>query len=616
MHALSAWFVVAVSLAQSNTALNMPLSAEDPAKKALPGLAYGTVTDLPLPKTILFSATPDQIAADAETWAQHGVTAFFMDGVAREWSSDIWATDNKPWTIGESDETFQKAKAANEVCRRIGSETFLKVAFDHFFEWFNDTAWQKIDDDFRQFAIFARDSGCNGIALDIEYCGEQYHFEWKGYTYNGYSREQLIRKVRERMTRLISILYDEFPNMTFLTFPEGGLGFGTAIHTAWIEEAARRNAHGGVHYCTEFTYRNPNINYMFGHAWACNDTFQRLLSPRGQEYWRTKCSIAAGVWPFGFDYQVAYEPGMPLEELRQAYAASLMMSSKYNWIYSHNCYQQLAGRELDKYNGKEDLPAYLHVFVERQVVTTPKYLDLAKELRSLRLRDYSDDLGVRPFVGFAGPDDIPAVRLMPKEFCDTRELDMAWELATEYFVGKDVNISGQFHTQPHWMIIGPFPSPSTETALLQGHNAVYPPEQSIDLRAEYDGLEGKVRWNEYREDDRRVSVDLNKAFGPNERVCAYALCYVTSPDARDVQIRVGTNDSGKLWLGGKLVYDYPSEGTAFLDRDIVPVHLPAGTTPILLKVCNNQRFWGFVFRITDAKGRPIPELTYTLQPPK
>jgi hypothetical protein len=79
-----------------------------PSQVVEPGLTYGAAGDLPLPKTILFSAGPDAIIADAEEWARRGVGAFFLDFVARDWSSDVWAADQKPWTAGESDETFQK----------------------------------------------------------------------------------------------------------------------------------------------------------------------------------------------------------------------------------------------------------------------------------------------------------------------------------------------------------------------------------------------------------------------------------------------------------------------------------------------------------------------------
>jgi hypothetical protein len=142
----------------------------------VPGLHYGHSDRLPLPTTIFFGAGLDTILADARQWSRRGVSAFFVDYVARDWSSDIWATDGKPWTIGALDETLQKARKTAALCKEIGSQTFLNIAFDHTFEWFDDTAWQKIDNNLRQCAIFAREAGFDGIALDVEYVGQQYDF--------------------------------------------------------------------------------------------------------------------------------------------------------------------------------------------------------------------------------------------------------------------------------------------------------------------------------------------------------------------------------------------------------------------------------------------------------
>ena len=590
------------------SAMNVaPMSESEIAEK---GVTYGKVDELPVPKTILFSAGPADIIADAEEWSRRGVNAFFLDFVARDWSSDIWARDGDPSTIGESDETFQQAKEANAICRRIGSETFLKIAFDRHFEWFNDLAWQQAYHNFRQFAIFARETGCTGMTLDIEYVGEHYDFAWEGYTYDGYTRADLVAKIRERMTRVMQVLYDEFPDMVFLTFPEQGLGLGMAIHVAWIEEAARLNAPGGVHYCTEYTYRNPNIRYMLAHAGACNELFRGLLSERGWTYWTGQCSIAAGVWPFGFNYQEVHDPGMPLEEFRQGFAASLMLSARYNWIYSHNCREQLIGRGLDKYAGEPGLEAYLKVIADKDMVTTPKYAAIAQRLRRMEPGGYAKELGLVPCISFAGPRDVPLVRLAPTALCEPRELAENWKVALDCYKGAEIDLHKHFGTQTDWMIIGPFDNAGD----FEGHRTAYAPEEEIDLKAEYDGLGGKVRWREHRQEGPLASVDFTKIYEPAEHVCAYALCYVTSPAEREVRIRLGTNDSGKLWLGGELVFDYPREGTAFLDREIIPATLPAGATPILLKICNGELNWGFVFRITDAAGRVLDDLRYSLMP--
>lgn len=581
------------------------------AKHAEPGVSYGTTDTLSTPKTVLFSASPDSIIADAETWASHGVNAFFMDYVAREWSSDIWAADGKPWTIGPSDEMFQKARQANEICRRIGSETFLKISFDHFFEWFNDAQWDQAYHNFGQFAYFARETGCTGMALDIEYVGPQYSFDWEGYDYNGYTRQDLVRKIRERMTKVIQILYAGFPDMVFLTFPEQGLGLGQVIHVCWLEEAARRNAPGGIHYCTEHTYRNPNIREMLAYAWACNDLFYRLLSARAWKYWVEKCSLSIGVWPFGFDYETVHSPGMPLEDLRQGLAAAQMISPKYDWIYSHNCYEQLIGRGRDQFTGEAPLDDYLKIFSEKNVITDEKYAALAQEMRTKVLRDYSSELGWMPFVSFAGPRDVPQIRLLPSEGTSLTELSKTWTAALRYFRGEDVDLHQLFATQTHWMLLGPFSGGDK----LEGHNSVFPPEQSIDTGAEYDGAQGKIHWIEYDQPGNKISVDLAKVFSPAEDVTAYALCYITNPKERSVQFRVGTNDAGKVWLNGALIFDYPYEGTAFLDRDIIPVTLPGGTSQVLLKISNAKLNWGFVFRVTDSKGQPLHDLTYSMTHP-
>jgi len=582
------------------------------SETAEPSLTYGRVEGVPLPKTVLFSVGPDQIAADAEEWSKTGINAFFLNFIAREWSTDIWAADGKPWTIGESDDSFQKAKKANEICKRIGSDTFLKVAFDNNFEWFNDVAWQRIYNNFRQFAIFARETGCTGMALDIEYVNEQYDFFWEGYTYEGYTRKDLVKKIDERMTKVMQVLYDEFPDMVFLTFPEEGLSLGTVVHVAWIEEAARRNAPGGVHYCTEYTYRNPNVRYMFGHVWACNELFHRLLSDKAWDYWVKECSIAEGIWPFGFNYQATHDPGLSHEEFRQGFGASLMASRRYNWIYSHQSAEKLIGRGLEDFSEGTKPEIYLEIMAKKEQITTPKYVALAKELRDMKLRDYSEDLGIVPSLSFAGPADNPQVRLVPLESVNPEDTEKFWDVALRYYKGEEVDFEGMFGTQTEWWTIGPFANGEG----FAGHHAVYPPEKEIDLEGVYDGLNGKVRWQSHKEKENRLTVDFTKIYQPTEHVCAYALCYVTSPEERDVQIRVGTNDSGKVWLGDKLVLDYPQEGTAYLDREIIPVTLPAGTTPILIKICNGENNWGFAFRITDQKGRPAEGLTFSLKPPE
>lgn len=605
------WSLVWLTLASPSGGADPIARQRRESETEEPGLHYGRCDALPLPTTIFFGAGIDNILADAREWSRRGVRAFFVDYVAREWSSDIWATDGKPWTIGRSDETLQKARKAAALCKDIGSQTFLKIAFDHTFDWFDDTAWQKIDHNFRQFAIFAREAGFDGIALDIEYVGKQYVYDWEGYTYDGYTRADLVRKIDARMTGVMRTLYDEFPQMVLLTFPEQGLGLGGVIHRAWIEEAARRDAPGGVHYCTEWTYRNSNIRYVFAHVWGCHELFHRILTERAWRYWRKRCTVAAGIWPFSSDDYRLFGPGIPLAQLRQGLAATLMVSPRYHWIYGSYTQEQLIGRQLDKYTGDEDIHAHLRTLAQRAMVTDAKWVRLAGELRRAELRDYSDDLGLVPLPLFVGPSDKVQVRLVPvgssMPDAKNKAYEEAWELGLRIFRGETIDLKQHFGTVTDWLVIGPFPS----GAGLTGHTTVYPPERSIDLTAAYAGIGGqRVRWTEVHQKGSLASVDFTKIFQPTENVCAYALCYVTSPREMEVAIRVGTNDTGKVWVGGKLVHDNPHDNQAILDHDVIPITLPKGTTPVLLKVCNGRLDWGFVFRITDSAGKKIEELRF------
>ena len=123
-----------------------------------------------------------------------------------------------------------------------------------------------------------------------------------------------------------------------------------------------------------------------------------------------------------------------------------------------------------------------------------------------------------------------------------------------------------------------------------------------------------MKWQPYQVPDGGLGIDFIKLYTPNEQVTAYALCYVDSPRERQVQARFGTNDSGKLWIGGQLVDDFGDESWAILDRDIVRVTLPKGRTPILAKVTNGKGAWAMVLRFTDMQGKPIPDLTFSATP--
>ena len=257
-----------------------------------------------------------------------------------------------------------------------------------------------------------------------------------------------------------------------------------------------------------------------------------------------------------------------------------------------------------------NIQPYLDVATARQIITEPKYVALAKEITALRLRDYSADLGLTPWISPTGPTDTPRLRLVTADYRDARGQKTGWKLALDYLHGEPACFREHYGTVTDWLVVGTFASDEQFSA----HHTVLAPERDPNPRTEYEGLNGKVRWQQYHQPAPNVSVDLTKVFKPTEHVCAYALCYVTSPVEQSAQLRFASNDAGKVWLGDRLIHDYPREGTAELDRDIIPLRLPKGTTPILLKITNNRLNWGFVLRLTDSQGRTLKNVKFSLSP--
>ncbi|RKU18683.1 hypothetical protein C6503_09100 [Candidatus Poribacteria bacterium] len=159
-----------------------------------------------------------------------------------------------------------------------------------------------------------------------------------------------------------------------------------------------------------------------------------------------------------------------------------------------------------------------------------------------------------------------------------------------------------FITQDSWWILGPFDN--TDGI---GYETAYIPEDltQIDPATIYNGIDGQISWEKSVDRTLDGYVDLDKDV--DWRV-AYAFATVISPDARQVQLRFDSDDQGKVWLNGEEAHAHTRTRQAEIDRDIIPVTLKSGENSILVKICEEERDWGFYLRITDTDGKPFDDL--------
>jgi hypothetical protein len=174
-------------------------------------------------------------------------------------------------------------------------------------------------------------------------------------------------------------------------------------------------------------------------------------------------------------------------------------------------------------------------------------------------------------------------------------------------LGQPVDFQKHFGFLTEWKVIGPFDNPRGK-----GFETAYPPEQKIDLGAEYDGKSGKVRWQDYATTHPYGMVDMNKPCGKLKEVTAYATTDFISDRAQSVELRLGGKNSWKVWLNGKFLFGRDEYHTdAEIDQYLLPVQLQPGRNTILVKVCQNEQVeewteeWEFQLRVTDSLGTPI-----------
>ena len=175
-------------------------------------------------------------------------------------------------------------------------------------------------------------------------------------------------------------------------------------------------------------------------------------------------------------------------------------------------------------------------------------------------------------------------------------------------LGEKVDLPGHFGFLMSWRLVAPF-----DNLDKKGLAAVYSPERELDLTAMYEGKEGqKIGWILHTTNNEYGVVDLAKALGPFKGAVAYATTDFESAAERQVEFRLGTPNSWKVWLNGDLIFAREEYHRGMnLDQYRMRGTLKPGKNVILIKICQNEQTeewaqrWQFQFRVCDATGSAV-----------
>ena len=305
-----------------------------------------------------------------------------------------------------------------------------------------------------------------------------------------------------------------------------------------------------------------------------------------------------------------------------------------NWL--RNAFEQIvdaetkAGHKLPQ----KELEAFVtdqqqSPFARRLVYETLKRSDASVEDRLIpdMLLDASSEFrrdAVARLIKEAGgvEDAAKSTPLYRKAFTGAVHEDQVKTIAEALRNNKEeVDIQRHFGFLSQWSIVGPFDNKEGK-----GFATAFGPELDLnvgkdsDLQAEYDGQLAKVKWQPIATTDDYGVVDIAKQIENYKGSLMYAMTTWTSDKDQQVEFRLGTPNSWKLWVNGKLVFEREEyHRSSQLDQYRVPVTLKAGKNMVMFKICQNEQTqdWAqryqFQIRVCNSTGSAVLPATITAQ---
>ncbi len=150
-----------------------------------------------------------------------------------------------------------------------------------------------------------------------------------------------------------------------------------------------------------------------------------------------------------------------------------------------------------------------------------------------------------------------------------------------------------------WSVIGPFDN-ERGTGFLND----YEPEKGIDLEKTAMGKAREVSWRELPRALVAGYVDFNAMMRPADEALAYAVTFIRSDSAQDLSLRLGSDESYRAWLNGKLLASEDLQREYYFDQSVIDLPLRKGWNCLLVKVGESEGEWGFSARVTARDGKP------------
>jgi hypothetical protein len=210
-----------------------------------------------------------------------------------------------------------------------------------------------------------------------------------------------------------------------------------------------------------------------------------------------------------------------------------------------------------------------------------------------------------------------ALQAYRRAFASSRDIMQARAAAAGLLdLGVTVSVAEHLGFLQDWYLIGPF-----DGGGQKGFHKTYPPEKAVDLTAELDGQDGKVKWKRYRAGEPPptsggrhqvlVNVAAKDGLGDADDAVAFAYTEFSVAQAQAVELRGAADDNFTVYVNGQRKFGFEEWRNGVRhDRHRFTVKLAAGKNTVLVKICqsaapNPEPNWEFFLRVVDTTGKGI-----------
>jgi len=166
---------------------------------------------------------------------------------------------------------------------------------------------------------------------------------------------------------------------------------------------------------------------------------------------------------------------------------------------------------------------------------------------------------------------------------------------------SDCAVVGPFENLGNAGLAEPF---GPEDALLRGSAA----------NVVFEGAEGDVRWRVLTSLGHLGRIDLGGLLVRDEDAAAYVQVAAYVPAGADAALRLGSDDSVRVWLNGRLVHAFEGRREAAFDQEAVAIRLVSGWNRLLVKLAWVGDGGTLYLRITKPEGGPLRGLRWDAAP--